>query len=107
VQLGQVQAGRMMKFTSVKDVAAKAATTKAYVREAIAVEKAGLRMERRKTSHSGSHEVRARDSSRLSCDLLSLASSASAWGPSFTGPGSEALATASALIGSKRASSLS
>jgi uncharacterized protein YdeI (YjbR/CyaY-like superfamily) len=50
VQLGQVHAGRVMKFTSVKDITAKAATIKAYVREAIAVEKAGLRMERRKTS---------------------------------------------------------
>jgi uncharacterized protein YdeI (YjbR/CyaY-like superfamily) len=50
VQLGQVQAGRVMKFTSVKDIAAKAAIIKAYVREAIAVEKAGLRVERKKTS---------------------------------------------------------
>ena len=50
VQLGQVHAGRVMKFTSVKDIMAKAATIKAYVRDAIAVEKAGLRMERRKTS---------------------------------------------------------
>ncbi|HEY2407873.1 MAG TPA: YdeI/OmpD-associated family protein [Polyangiaceae bacterium] len=50
VQLGQVQAGRVMKFTSVKEITAKAATIKAYVREAIAVEKAGLRMERKKTS---------------------------------------------------------
>src|SRR5437588_11742749 len=50
VQLGQVQAGRMMKFTSVKDIRAKAATIKTYVLEAIAVEKAGLRMERKKTS---------------------------------------------------------
>jgi uncharacterized protein YdeI (YjbR/CyaY-like superfamily) len=50
VQLGQVQAGRVMKFTSVKDIEAKAATIKAYVREAIAIEKAGLRMERKKTS---------------------------------------------------------
>jgi uncharacterized protein YdeI (YjbR/CyaY-like superfamily) len=50
VQLGQVHAGRVMKFTSVKDITAKAATIKAYVREAIAVEKAGLRMERRRTS---------------------------------------------------------
>jgi uncharacterized protein YdeI (YjbR/CyaY-like superfamily) len=50
VQLGQVRAGRVMKFTSVKDIAAKAATIKAYVREAIAVEKAGLRMKPRKTS---------------------------------------------------------
>jgi uncharacterized protein YdeI (YjbR/CyaY-like superfamily) len=50
VQLGQVRVGRVMKFTSVKEIAAKAATIKAYVREAIAVEKAGLRMEPRKTS---------------------------------------------------------
>jgi uncharacterized protein YdeI (YjbR/CyaY-like superfamily) len=50
VQLGQVQAGRVMKFTSVKDISAKAATIKAYVREAIAVEKAGLRVEQKKTS---------------------------------------------------------
>jgi uncharacterized protein YdeI (YjbR/CyaY-like superfamily) len=50
VQLGQVQAGRVMKFTSVKDITARAATNKAYVREAIAVEKAGLRTERKKTS---------------------------------------------------------
>jgi uncharacterized protein YdeI (YjbR/CyaY-like superfamily) len=50
VQLGQVHAGRVMKFTSVKEITARAATIKAYVREAIAVEKAGLRMERKKTS---------------------------------------------------------
>ena len=50
VQLGQVQAGRVMKFTNVKEITAKAATIKAYVREAIAVEKAGLRLERKKTS---------------------------------------------------------
>ena len=50
VQLGQVQAGRVMKFTSAKEITARAATIKAYVREAIAVEKAGLRMERKKTS---------------------------------------------------------
>src|ERR1043166_4198520 len=50
VQLGQVQAGRVMKFTSVKDITAKAATIKAYVREAMAVQKAGLRVERKKHS---------------------------------------------------------
>ena len=44
VQLGQVQAGRVMKFTSAKEITASAATIKAYVREAIAVEKAGLRV---------------------------------------------------------------
>ena len=50
VQLGQTHAGRVMKFTSAKDITAKAATIKAYVREAIAVENAGLRMKPKKTS---------------------------------------------------------
>jgi len=50
VQLGQVQAGRVMKFTSAKEIATKAATIKAYVREATAVEKAGLRVQRKKTA---------------------------------------------------------
>ena len=50
VQLGQVHAGRVMKFASAKDITAKTATIKAYVREAIAVEKAGLRMKQKKTS---------------------------------------------------------
>ena len=49
VQLGQVQAGRVMKFTSAKEIKTKAATIKAYVREAIAVEKAGLRVKPRST----------------------------------------------------------
>ncbi|HKV49860.1 MAG TPA: YdeI/OmpD-associated family protein [Gemmatimonadaceae bacterium] len=44
VQLGRVHAGRVMKFTSASDIAAKSGTIKAYVREAIAVEKAELRM---------------------------------------------------------------
>jgi uncharacterized protein YdeI (YjbR/CyaY-like superfamily) len=50
VRLGRVQAGRVMKFTTVTDITAKAATIQAYVREAIAVEKAGLRVVRTKTS---------------------------------------------------------
>ena len=50
VQLGQVRAGRVMKFASANEIAAKAATIKAYVREAIAVEKAGLRVAPKKTS---------------------------------------------------------
>ncbi len=50
VQPGQVQAGRVMKFTSAKEIRAQAATIKAYVREAIAVEKAGLRVKKRTTS---------------------------------------------------------
>src|SRR5262245_9666667 len=50
VQLGQTQGARVMKFTAARDIAASAATIKAYVREAIAVEKAGLRVEPKKTS---------------------------------------------------------
>lgn len=50
VQLGKVQAGRVMKFTSSKEIVAKASTIKTYVREAIAVEKAGLRVEPKQTS---------------------------------------------------------
>src|SRR5580693_3455822 len=50
VQLGQVHAGGVMKFTSVKGIMAMAGTIKAYVREAIAGEKAGLRKEQKKTS---------------------------------------------------------
>ena len=50
VQLGQIHAARVMKFSSAKEVKAQAATIKAYVREAIAVEKAGLRLKPKKTS---------------------------------------------------------
>ncbi len=45
VQLGQIQAARVMKFTSASEIAAKAATIKAYVREAMAAEKAGMKVE--------------------------------------------------------------
>ena len=45
VQLGQVQAGRVMKFTSAREIATKAATIKTYLREAIAAEKAGKKVE--------------------------------------------------------------
>jgi uncharacterized protein YdeI (YjbR/CyaY-like superfamily) len=50
VQLGQVHAGRVMKFNRVQEIKAKAATIKAYVREAIAIEQSGLRLESKKTS---------------------------------------------------------
>jgi len=50
LQLGQVQAARVMKFTSAKDIIANTATIRAYVRDAIAVEKAGLRMKPKQTS---------------------------------------------------------
>jgi uncharacterized protein YdeI (YjbR/CyaY-like superfamily) len=44
VQLGQVQAARVMKLTSVEEIAAKSTTIEAYVREAIAAAKAGLKV---------------------------------------------------------------
>ncbi len=50
VQLGRTQAARVMKFTSVAEIAARAATIRAYVREAMAAEKAGLRITRKSTS---------------------------------------------------------
>lgn len=50
VQLGQTQAGRVMKFTCAREIAAQAATIKAYVREAVAVERAGLRLEKKPLS---------------------------------------------------------
>lgn len=45
VQLGRVQAGRVMKFTGAKQIAAQSATIKSYLREAIAAAKAGLKVE--------------------------------------------------------------
>jgi uncharacterized protein YdeI (YjbR/CyaY-like superfamily) len=45
VQLGQVRAARVMKFTSAKEIAAKAPTIKAYVHQAMAVEMAGMKVE--------------------------------------------------------------
>ena len=45
VQLGQVQAARVMKFTSAREIAAKAATIRAYLREAVAAAKAGVKVE--------------------------------------------------------------
>jgi uncharacterized protein YdeI (YjbR/CyaY-like superfamily) len=45
-----VHAGRVMKFSSASEIATKAPTIKAYVREAIAVAKAGRRMTPKKTA---------------------------------------------------------
>src|SRR4029078_6605654 len=45
VQLGQVQAARVMKFTSAREIATRAATIQAYVREAVAAAKAGIKVE--------------------------------------------------------------
>ena len=50
VQLGRTQAARVMKFTSAKDITAAAPTIKAYVREAIALEKTGARVKPKTTA---------------------------------------------------------
>jgi uncharacterized protein YdeI (YjbR/CyaY-like superfamily) len=44
-RLGQVQASRVMRFTSVGEIRAKASAIKAYLREAMAAAKAGMRFE--------------------------------------------------------------
>jgi uncharacterized protein YdeI (YjbR/CyaY-like superfamily) len=44
VQLGQVQAARVMKFTSTAEIAKKATTIKAYLREAIELALAGKKV---------------------------------------------------------------
>jgi uncharacterized protein YdeI (YjbR/CyaY-like superfamily) len=45
VQLGQVQAARVMKFTSAGEIAAKTPDIKAYMREAVTAAKTGLKVE--------------------------------------------------------------
>lgn len=50
VQLGKTYAARVMKFTSAREITAKAPTIERYVREAIAVEKRGLRMKPKRTA---------------------------------------------------------
>ena len=45
VRLGQVRAARVMKFTSAKEIATKAAIIEAYLREAVTAAKAGMKVE--------------------------------------------------------------
>jgi uncharacterized protein YdeI (YjbR/CyaY-like superfamily) len=49
-QTPNVQSARQIRYTSVDGVAKLEKTLKAYVREAVGVEKAGLKVERKKTS---------------------------------------------------------
>jgi uncharacterized protein YdeI (YjbR/CyaY-like superfamily) len=49
-QTENVQAGRQIRFTSVQAIAGMRTTLKAYVHEAIEVEKSGLKVERKKTA---------------------------------------------------------
>jgi uncharacterized protein YdeI (YjbR/CyaY-like superfamily) len=49
-QTEHVQAGRQIRFTSVREIAAMEAALKAYIREAIEVEKAGLKVKHKSTA---------------------------------------------------------
>jgi uncharacterized protein YdeI (YjbR/CyaY-like superfamily) len=49
-QTENVQSGRQIRFTSLKEIVAARAALKGYVEDAIAVEKAGLSVEKKKTS---------------------------------------------------------
>ena len=60
VRLGQVQAARVMKFTSAKEIATKSATIKAYVREAMAAEQAGLKVETKPPTLAVPEELEAK-----------------------------------------------
>jgi uncharacterized protein YdeI (YjbR/CyaY-like superfamily) len=58
VQLGMVRAARVMKFTSVKEIATKAAAIRAYLREAMAIEKAGMKVEIKPAKFSVPQELK-------------------------------------------------
>jgi len=60
VQLGQVQAARVMKFTSATEIATKAATIKAYLREAVAAAKAGMKVETKPRKYPVPDELKAK-----------------------------------------------
>jgi uncharacterized protein YdeI (YjbR/CyaY-like superfamily) len=47
---GQLQAGRQIRFTSLPEIVAREPILKAYIREAIDVEAAGLKVEMKKTA---------------------------------------------------------
>src|SRR5690242_5810878 len=47
---GSVQAGRQIRFSSIREIAETEPVLKAYIREAVQVERAGLQVKRRKTS---------------------------------------------------------
>jgi uncharacterized protein YdeI (YjbR/CyaY-like superfamily) len=49
-QTENVQAGRQIRFTNVQEITAMAPTLKAYIKEAVEVEKAGLKVAFKKTS---------------------------------------------------------
>ena len=59
-RLGQVRSGRVMRFTSAGEIAAKRAIIGAYVREAIAAEKAGLTVETERPEIAAPEELMAK-----------------------------------------------
>jgi uncharacterized protein YdeI (YjbR/CyaY-like superfamily) len=64
-QTENVQSGRQIRFTALDQIAAKENLLKAYIQEAVEIEKAGLKVERRKTED---FEVAAEFQSRLDQD---------------------------------------
>ena len=60
VQLGQVQAARVMKFTSLKEIETKATTIKAYMREAMAAARAGMKVETKPPELPAPEELQAK-----------------------------------------------
>jgi uncharacterized protein YdeI (YjbR/CyaY-like superfamily) len=74
VQLGQVQAARVMKFTSTNEIAAKTSIIEAYVREAMAAEKAGLKVETKPPQFTIPEELEAkfRDDPEFECAFEAL-----------------------------------
>lgn len=60
VQLGKVQAARVMKFTTAEQIAAKAAVIAAYLREAIAIEQAGLKVQAKPLAPAMPEELTAK-----------------------------------------------
>jgi len=59
-RLGQVQAARVMKFASAEEIKAKAATIRAYVREAVAAAQAGLKVETKPREIPAPQELQAK-----------------------------------------------
>jgi uncharacterized protein YdeI (YjbR/CyaY-like superfamily) len=60
VQLGKVQAARVMKFTSAEEIAAKTPAIEAYVREAMAAARAGRKVERKLPALAAPEELKAK-----------------------------------------------
>lgn len=60
VQLGKVQAARVMQFTSVSEITAKSTAIKAYVREAMALAKDGRKVEIKPAEVAIPAELKAR-----------------------------------------------